>query len=83
VANHHRDTEGQTMLIFSQLDKTKGWKHLDALRTYFSRELYELPKEMIQKFNLSHLPVKVTTDMQRKLLRVQQFNVSEEKENVQ
>ena len=83
VANHHRDTEGQTMLIFSQLDKNKGWKHLDALRTYFSRELYELPKEMIQKFNLSHLPVKVTTDMQRKLLRVQQFNVSEDKENAQ
>jgi conjugal transfer pilus assembly protein TraW len=83
VANNHRDAEGQKMLIFSQLDKSKGWKHLDALRTYFSVELYELPREMIQKFKLTHLPVKISTDMQRKLMRVQQFDVSEAKKEEQ
>lgn len=78
VANNHRDGEGQTMLIFSKLDKSRGWKHLEALRTYFDRELYELPKEMVERFKLTHLPVKVTTDMQRKLMKVEQYRTATE-----
>jgi conjugal transfer pilus assembly protein TraW len=80
VANNHRVGAGQKMLIFSQLDIAKGWKHLEALRTYFGTELYELPKEIVGRFNITHLPVRITTDMQRKLMRVEQFQTTTEED---
>jgi conjugal transfer pilus assembly protein TraW len=70
---------GQVMVMFSKLDKSRGWKHLDYLRKHFSRELYQLPRELIRKFDLTGLPVKVSTDLSRNVLKVEQFNVEEER----
>jgi len=68
---------GQVMLMFSRLNKEKGWDHLSALREHFSRELYQLPKELINKFDLKALPVKVTADLNRKVFKVEQFEVQQ------
>jgi len=80
IANNSRNDSGEIMLIFSQLDKERGWKHLESLRTYFGAELYQLPKEMVSRFNLTNLPVKVSTDLKRKLLHVEQFDTRNQEE---
>ena len=76
VAANHRKGEGQTMLIFSALNKDKGWDHLSALRNYFGRELYQLPPELINRFDLKALPVVISTDMKRKLMKVSQYSTT-------
>lgn len=68
-------TQEQVMLLFSELERDKGWDHLSALRKHFERELYLLPKALVDKFGLEALPVKITTDTQQNLFKVEQFSL--------
>lgn len=68
---------GQVMLLFSEINKEKGWEHLEALRNHFSRELYQLPQELISKFDLTGLPAKISTDLSRQVLKIEQFKVED------
>lgn len=71
---------GIVMLMTSELDKDDGWNHLSALRKHFSRELYLVPQELVDRFSISGLPAVVTTDNQKKLLRINQYSLKEESE---
>lgn len=66
------------MVMTSQLDKSRGWEHMAELRKSFQSEIYMLPKELIKRFNLQALPVHISPDMNKKVLKVEQFNVSQE-----
>lgn len=66
---------GTVMLLSSELNREKGWDHLSALRKNFQQEIYLLPKEMIERFNLTSLPVVISTDLSKKMLKVEQFKV--------
>lgn len=68
---------GQVMLLFSEINKEKGWEHLGALRKHFSRELYQLPQELISKFDLTGLPAKISTDLSRQVLKIEQFKLED------
>jgi conjugal transfer pilus assembly protein TraW len=71
------NNNGQVMLMFSRIDSEKGWDHLAALRKHFKREMYQLPKELIKKFDLKALPVKVTTIVDKGVLKIEQINLGE------
>lgn len=66
---------GTVMFLSSELDAEKGWDHLSALREQFKQEIYMVPKEMVERFNITGLPAIVSTDLERKMLKVQQFLV--------
>lgn len=66
---------GTVMLLTSELDAENGWEHLSALREQFKQEIYMVPKEMVQRFNITGLPAIVSTDLERKMLKVQQFSM--------
>ena len=69
---------GKTMILFSRLDKNQGWEHLSTLRQHFGQEVFELPPEMVRTFNLSHLPAKASTDLEKNLILVEQFKIDNE-----
>ncbi|MDC8832954.1 TrbC family F-type conjugative pilus assembly protein [Alteromonas gilva] len=69
---------GKVMIMFSEINRDKGWDHLGALRKHFGRELYQLPPEMVKKFHLSGLPAKISTDLQKQVMKVQQYKLGEE-----
>lgn len=69
---------GKVMIMFSEINKDKGWDHLAALRKYFGRELYQLPPEMVKKFHISGLPAKVTTVLNKQVMKVHQYKLGEE-----
>ena len=71
------NNNGLVMLMFSKIDSDKGWDHLAALRKHFKREMYQLPKELIKKFDLKALPVKVTTIFDKGVLKVEQVYLGE------
>lgn len=66
---------GTVMFLSSELDSEKGWDHLTALRDQFKQEIYMVPKEMVERFNITGLPAIVSTDLERKMLKVQQFSL--------
>lgn len=72
---HNVDYSGDIMVMFSRIDVVNGWDHLAALREHFGRELYKLPKELIHRFNIESLPVVISSDMDKQLMRVEQFDV--------
>lgn len=66
---------GQVMLMTSRLDKERGWEHLDAIRGTFKQDVYLLPEEIVSKFQLSALPARISTDLEKGLLQVKQFKL--------
>lgn len=74
---HKYSTEARksypVMLMTSQLSKADGWKHLASLREKFKSEIYIVPNELINRFNLTALPVSIVPDMQKRVLKVEQF----------
>lgn len=71
--------KGIVMVMTSELSKEDGWNHLSALREHFYREIYLIPQELVERFQITGLPAVITTDNQKKLLRVQQFALKDEK----
>ena len=71
-------TVGQLMLITSEVSKTNGWKHIEALQNQFKNKIYLMPKELASRFQLSALPAVVKTDLKKSMLHVTQFNINEE-----
>ncbi|WP_076922819.1 TrbC family F-type conjugative pilus assembly protein [Pseudoalteromonas sp. SK20] len=69
---------GQLMLITSEVSKTKGWKHIEAIQNQFKQKIYLMPKELASRFQLSGLPAVVKTDLKKSMLHVTQFNINEE-----
>lgn len=66
---------GQIMLITTQLDKDDGWKHLEGLMKRFRQRIYLLPKEMVTKFQLTAVPARVNTELDKDLLKITQFKI--------
>lgn len=64
---------GTVMFMSSEFDSQKGWDHLASLRQHFQQEIYLIPKEMVVRFNVTGLPAIVSTDLNRKMLKVEQF----------
>lgn len=69
------DTSTQVMVMFSQLNKKDGWKHLEALRAHLNRELYQLPNELVKKFDLSGLPAKISTISSKRVFKIEQVMI--------
>lgn len=69
---------GTVMVMTSELHKEDGWKHLAALREHFYREIYLIPQEMVDRFTITGLPAVVTTDNQKKLLKIKQISIKDE-----
>lgn len=69
---------GILMLMTSQLHKDSGWDHLSELRKSFQREIYLIPKEMVERFAITGLPAIVTTDNQKKLVKVELISIKEQ-----
>ncbi len=63
------------MLMTNKYKSDDSWAHLSELREHFNREVYLLPKEMVNRFKLTALPVKVETDEKRFLLKIEQFEM--------
>ncbi|MCO4319948.1 TrbC family F-type conjugative pilus assembly protein [Aliidiomarina quisquiliarum] len=69
--------QGRVMLITSKINREEGWNHLQSLRDQFEREIYMLQKEMVTRFDIRALPTVITTDLERFVLRVEQFELGE------
>jgi conjugal transfer pilus assembly protein TraW len=63
------------MIMTSQLDSNRGWEHLAVLRQHFGREIYIIPKELVDRFKITALPAVVSTDNEKQLLRINQIQV--------
>tara|TARA_Y100000780_G_scaffold178995_1_gene164300 strand:- start:9452 stop:10666 length:1215 start_codon:yes stop_codon:yes gene_type:complete len=68
----------QYKVLVTRLDRTDGWKKLSQLRTLFSREIYLLPSVMAERFHISSVPAVVSTDIEKKMLKVSLVKLSEE-----
>lgn len=66
---------GIAMLMIPELDRDKGWENLADLRKQFNRDIYIIPKQMVDRFFISGLPALVTTDQSTNMIKVQQFNL--------
>lgn len=66
---------GIAMLMIPELDRDKGWENLADLRKQFNRDIYIIPKQMVDRFFISGLPSLVTTDRSTDMIKVQQFNL--------
>lgn len=64
---------GTVMFMSSEFDSKKGWDHLSSLRQHFKQEIYLIPNEMVVRFNVTGLPAIVSTDLNKKMLKVEQF----------
>jgi conjugal transfer pilus assembly protein TraW len=69
---------GKVMVMTSQMDKEDGWEHLSALRKKMQREVYMIPKQLVERFAITGLPAIVSTDLDKYLLKIQQYSLSEE-----
>jgi len=69
------ETPAQTMLITSRLDRQNGWEHLEVIRGMFRQEVYLLPEEIISKFQITALPALVQTDLEKGMMRINQFQL--------
>jgi len=67
--------EGQVMVMATQIQRKKGWDHLQALHDHFKRRIFIMPKEMINKFQLTGAPAIVSTDLDKELMKIQQFKL--------
>jgi conjugal transfer pilus assembly protein TraW len=72
------EVSGTLMLLTSEVSKDSGWDHIEALYEHFEQPVYLLPEEMVKRFHISALPAIVSTDLQRSLLKVEQFNINKE-----
>lgn len=77
LTNHLQglEVQGQLMLITTQIDKHDGWKHLERLMKQYRQRIYLLPKEMIEKFQLTGVPAKISTELDKDLLKITQFKL--------
>jgi conjugal transfer pilus assembly protein TraW len=77
LTNHLKNNKvnGQLMLITTQIDKHDGWKHLERLMEQYRQRIYLLPKEMIQKFQLTGVPAQISTELDKDLLKISQFKI--------
>lgn len=66
---------GTVMFMTSEVEKENGWDHLASLRRHFKQEIYLIPKEMIERFKVTGLPAVVSTDLDKKMLKVEQFHL--------
>lgn len=73
------DVSGTLMLMTSEINKEKGWKHIEALYEHFAMPVYKLPETMVNRFQISALPAVVRTDLEKAVLKVKQFSINEEK----
>lgn len=67
--------EGQVMVMTTQIQRKKGWDHLQALHDHFKRRIFVMPKEMVHKFQLTGAPAIVSTELEKELMKVQQFKL--------
>jgi conjugal transfer pilus assembly protein TraW len=68
---------GPVMLMTSTLNSENGWEHLAAIRKHFGKEIYLLPKELVDKFKLSALPAIITPELQKQVFRIEQIKLEE------
>ena len=69
---------GKVMVMTSQMYRDDGWEHLAALRKKMQREVYMIPKQLVERFAITGLPAIVSTDLDKYLLKIQQFSLIEE-----
>jgi len=69
---------GKVMVMTSKMSRTDGWEHLSSLRKRMKREVYMIPKQLVKRFSITGLPAIVTTDLDKYLMKIQQFALSEE-----
>lgn len=69
------DDKSIVMLMTSRLDTDNGWDHLGSLRSHFHREIYLIPKELVERFSITGLPAIVKTDTQKHLMHIKQVNL--------
>lgn len=70
-------TQGIQMFMTSGLNKENGWDHLSSLRERFTREIYLIPQEMVDRFKITGLPAVVSTDNERGLLKIHLIDLQE------
>ena len=70
--------KGNIKVMTTRIDKEKGWDHLAAIRKHLGREVYIVPKEVVERFKLSGTPARISTDLTRKMMAVEQFNLGGE-----
>lgn len=71
------DLKGNVMVMTTRLSRNNGWDHLQSLQDHFKRRIFLLPKEMISKFKLTGAPALITTELEKELMKIQQFKVEE------
>lgn len=69
--------EGRTMLIASEMKKQGGWEFRKSLVKEFQQEIFMMQEEMVNRFKVNAVPAVVTTDLERLVLKVQQFGIEE------
>jgi len=69
---------GKVMVMTSQMDREDGWEHLASLRKAMKREVFMIPKQLAERFAITGLPAIVTTDLDKYLLKIQQYALKEE-----
>lgn len=67
--------KGRIKIMTTRIDKAKGWEHLSSLRKHLGREVYIAPKEVVERFKVTGTPAKISTDLARKMMAVEQFGL--------
>lgn len=70
-------TQGRTMLITSEMKHKGGWSFRRKLVSEFEQEIFVMQEEMVNRFKVTAVPAVVTTDLERLVLKVQQFGIEE------
>ena len=60
----------QYKLLIKRLSRSDGWQTLSQLRDLFSHEIYLLPNIMAERFHITSVPAVVSTDIEKKMLKV-------------
>jgi conjugal transfer pilus assembly protein TraW len=68
---------GIVMVMTSEIERDNGWEQLGKLRKELKREVYLIPKEMVERFAITGLPAIVTTDLKTNLLKIRQLVIEE------
>lgn len=71
------DVVGRQMFLTAALDRSDGWDHLSRIRKTFNREIYLLPEEMVNRFHITSLPAVVSTDLDKRMLRIEHIYLEE------
>lgn len=69
IAKDARAQGRGVILLTTRIDTARGWKHLNELEQALAGSVYVLPKSLVERFHLAHVPATVVAEGSRLMVR--------------